>query len=78
MERNVSTGTGIAVVLNVVCFSIDLAGEGGEVVANIPARSVAIAKPHPMHDPSALSRVAVTFSSAIESNLTFRHHASYI
>ena len=50
MEQSVSMDTGIAVVLNVVYFLIDLAGVGGEVVANIPARSVAIAKPHPIHD----------------------------
>jgi len=37
-------GTGIAVVLNIVYFVIDLTGVGGEVVANIPARSMAITK----------------------------------
>jgi hypothetical protein len=37
-------GTGIAVVLNVVYLLINLAGVGGEAVANIPVRSMAIAK----------------------------------
>jgi len=36
-------GTGIAVVLNIVYFLIDLAGVVGEAVPNIPVRSMAIA-----------------------------------
>jgi hypothetical protein len=37
-------GTGIAVVLNIVYFLIDLAGVAGEAVANIPVCSMAIAQ----------------------------------
>jgi hypothetical protein len=36
-------GTGIAVVLNIVYFLIDLAGVAGEAVANISVCSMAIA-----------------------------------
>ena len=36
-------GTGIAVVLNIVNFLIDLAGVAGEEVANIPVCSMVIA-----------------------------------
>jgi hypothetical protein len=38
------TGTGIAEVLNIVFFLIDLVVVGGEAVANIPNHSMAIAQ----------------------------------
>jgi hypothetical protein len=57
-------GTGIAVVLNIVHFLIDLAGVVGEAVANIPVSSMAIA---PLSAPLMLLRpwisVAVTLSN---------------
>jgi len=45
-------GTGIAVVLNIVYFLIDLACVAGEAVANIPVCSMAIA---PFSSPLKLS-----------------------
>jgi len=70
MERNVSMGTGIAVVLNVVYFLIDLVVVGGEAIAKITAHSMAIAKPHPNPcSQSSWITVAVTLFSTIESKL---------